>query len=151
MTNSELMLNAITNGLEDDGTTAAALDAIREESDCSLLAAVLEVARVYRAARDSRDIKEAMGYLAKGSPLRVELERSITFECSAIVDGAYLTIALENGDQWPRAVDTSLFADGEWVRCFHVTVGALWVKREASRLMVEREREANRPRRRRSR
>lgn len=150
MTNTELMLVAITSGLEDDGTTAAALDAIREESGCTLLGAVLEVARVWHAARKKRDLAEATSYLAKDSTIKADLEQEIAAECPNVSVGAYITIITEEGDHWPRAVDTSLFADGAWVRSFHISVGALWVKRVANRLMLERERAARRPRRRHS-
>jgi len=149
--NSELMLAAVTSGLTDDATTAAALDAIREESGCTLLQAALEVARVWNAARAARDITEATKYLTDESPIKNDLQQLAAAECFDVRVGAYLTFGVVEGHSGPVAVDTSLFADGEWVPMAHVTVGALWVKRVASRLLVEYERKANRPRRRRSR
>jgi hypothetical protein len=149
--NSELMLRAVTNGLDDDATISAALDAIREESGCTLLAAVLELARVWHSCRAARDITEATAHLAEGSELKAELEQNIAAECPDVRPGTYLSFAVCEGELWPRSVDNSLFADGVWVRMAHITVGALWVKREASRIMVERERKARRPRTRRAR
>lgn len=151
MTNSNLMLAALTAGLADDGTTSAALDAIREESGCTLLAAVLEVARVWNSARANAELREAAGLLADKGPFGEALKQAIAAECPNISPGAYLTIVPEAGDMWPRAIDTSLFADGDWVRAFHVSVGARWIKREASRLQVEQDRDVKPTRKRRSR
>ena len=151
MSNSELMLAAISNGLEDDGTTAAALDAIREESTCSLLSAVLEVARVWKAARDSRDIVEARRHIAPDSPVRAALNRSILAECADVPSGASVTLIIVEGDRWPISSHGEVSISNGATVGYLVSVGALWVKREASRLMLERERAARRPRSRRAR
>ena len=142
MNSQQLMLNAINGGLEDDATTSAALDAIREESNCSLLAAVLEVARVWKAARDAREHTDAVKLLAEDSPYRDELQRSILAECLNVPEGTSATIVTVEGDQWPHAVLTP-----DWTAHGHppvatVTVGAVWVKREATSIQIERERVA---------
>lgn len=141
MTSQELLLQAITNGLEDDGTTSAALDAIREESGCTLLAAVLEVARVHSASKAARTLTEATSFLAEGSPIRDELRASIQAECADVPTRAFFVVVVENGDQWPRSVRNSQFSDGEWVYGWQISVGAEWVKREANSIMIQRERE----------
>lgn len=136
----ELLLNAITNGLEDDGTTSAALDAIREESGCSLLAAVLEVARVHRAARSARDITEATGYLADGSAIKDHLTKLVEDNCLNLPDDALVTVTVVEGDAPPigqfNVGDNGIYP----YPLASITVGALWVKRAANRIMVEQER-----------
>lgn len=150
MTNTELLSAALTNGLDDDGTTAAALDAIREESGCSLLAAVLEVARVWRAARDARDLTEASVHLAADSPIHHALTQAILMECHELPPGILATIVAVDGSDRPRATWSEVDLEAGTPALAAVTVGAQWVKREASRLMLEAQRDAFRPRRRRS-
>lgn len=140
MTASELMLQAVTDGLGDDATTAAALDAIREESGCSLLAAVLEVARVHAAAHDARTITEASTYLDNSSPVRSELRASIYAECINLPSSAYTTIVVTAGSRSPVATVNYEESYPDFIQMAAITVGALWVKRETSRLLVLRER-----------
>lgn len=150
MTNSELMHAAMHGGLDDDATTAAALDAIREESGCSLLAAVMEVARVWNAIRDARDHTEATMHLSEKSPIRHALNQSILAECHNVPPGALSTVVVIEGDQFPRAELYDAGTPMYELQTATVTVGALWVKREASRLQVEHQRDTDRRRRRRS-
>lgn len=149
MTNSELTLAALTNGLEDDGTTAAALDAIREESGCSLLAAVLEVARVHRATHDTRDIKAATSHLDADSPIRTALHRAILDECIDIRPGDGAMVLVVAGDARPAASREDV--SGTRPGTFIVSVGARWALREASRLLIELHRKQARVRRRKPR
>ena len=150
MSNSELMLAAVTNGLTDDATASAALDAIREESGCTLLAAVLELARVYNSAADARDMQEATALLNKDGSIRHELNQSILSECPEIRPTDTALILVVDGDRWPIASKRAAADYVTGITGHIVSVGARWVKREASRLMLERERRANRARRRRS-
>lgn len=151
MNNRQLMLAAISNGLEDDATTGAALDAIREESGCSLLAAVVEVARVWKAARDDRDISEARTSLSPSSAIRELLTESILAECHGLPPGATAYIVVVGGPVGPGMDSRPSVTDDTADGAFIVSVGALWVKREASRILLERDRAARRPRSRRSR
>lgn len=146
MSNTELMLAAISNGLDDDGTTSAALDAIREESGCNLLAAVLEVARVHNAARANIDIAEATKHLAVGSPVRADLTRSILGECPNVPSGATALILIVAGDRWPTASREAASYARRPTVSYVVSVGALFVKREASRLMLEYQRRGQKSR-----
>lgn len=150
MTASELMLSALSKGLEDDGTTAAALDAIREESGCSLLAAVLEVARVHRANRDSLDVTEATKHLDVRSAIRRELTEAILGNALNVPDGAFTTITIVPGEKPPVATDNSIDNGMYTTVLASVSVGALWVKRIANSLMIERRRRARQARSRRS-
>lgn len=147
----QLILNCISGGMHNDATVSAALDAIREESGCTLLAAVLEVARVYRAAKDAREITEATAHLADTSPICRLLKESIESNCLNLPEGAYCTVSVVAGDQFPTAVDNSIDSGVYTVVLAAITVGAYWVKREASRIMLEIERDGRRPRTRRSR
>lgn len=149
MTDSQLILATITSGVQDDATTAAALDAIREESGGTLLSAVLEVARAWHAGRNARDLAEANTYLAADSTLREALVQATALECHNVTEGAHITLVVEEGDRRPEAIDTSLFADGVWMGMYHVRVGALWIKRVANRLMIEQEQPPKAVRRRR--
>jgi len=150
VSNSEIILDQLTNGNHDDNTAAAALDALREDCGLSLLAAVIEVAKAYHTGRTARDIAEANGYLSLDSPVRNALKEAIEFNCLNLPEGAYATTTVVDGDQPPSAVDNSIDSGTHVVALASVTVGALWVKREANRIMLERERAARRPRRRRS-
>lgn len=150
MTSSQLMLASIANGLEDDATAAAALDAIREESGCSLLEAVLEVARVHNATRDARDIAEAIKYLTEESAIRDDLKVYVHANAYNAPPDAFTTITVVAGDKPPCTVTARRESAWQGSLLATVTVGALWVKREASRLMLQEQRRANRPSRRRS-
>lgn len=151
MTNSELMLRAITDGLTDDGTTAAALDAIREESGCTLLVAVLEVARVHQSVRAAREMVEATRHLAENSPISSELRGCIIDSALNPVDGALVTVVVIDGDQWPTTADNSLDSGSCTILLASITVGALWVLRAAETIQQLRKRRAEARRRRRSR
>lgn len=151
MTNSELMLAAITNGDTSDAATVAALDALREDSGCCLFAAVLEVARTWNTAADARDMKEATGYLNTAGPIQHELNQSVLRECPDIPPASSALILVVDGDRWPIASKRAALDLNNGRDSYIVSVGARWVKREASRLMLEHQRAANRPRRRRSR
>lgn len=150
MKDSEMMLAAIANGDDADTTVSAALDALREQNEVSLLVAVLEVARVWKAARDSRDMAEATKHLAVGSPVRTDLTRSILSECPNVPAGADALILVVDGDRWPNASREPARVSRRPGQTYSVAVGALWVKREASRLIQEREQRRNRFRGRRS-
>lgn len=139
MTNSQHILARLQKGHTDDGCVSAALDAIREERGCTYLDAVLEVAAVWNAVVVRGELSDAALYLSDRGPVGEALKQAIAAECMNVPAGAMLTIVPEAGDQWPRAIDTSLFADGEWLRAFHINVGARWVKRVASRIQVEQQ------------
>jgi len=145
------MKAALAAGQHDDATVAAALDVLREEDGCSLLEAVLEVARIHRAVIDAKDMVEARKHLATGSPIKRELHQSILAQCLIVPAGGTTMLLIVDGDSPPQAAnrddDGSTFALGSYL----VSVGASWVKREASRLQLEQERSARRPRSRRSR
>lgn len=145
-----MLNNAIIAGATDDGTISAALDAFREDTGCTLLAAVLEVAAVWRCACEAAELREAVGYLAHGSALREALVQSAAAECPEIPAGTPVTVVAIEGGQPPVGRVTL-----DWTSPGHplsatVTVGALWIKREASLLMVELATQSNRRRRRRS-
>lgn len=139
MTSSEILLKQITDGEDGDDLVSMALDAIREDEGVSLLTAVMHVASARTAGRNARELAEAAKHLAKDSPIAEALSQAIAAECLNVPPGASLTIITEEGDHWPRAVDTSLMCDAKWVRMFHVSVGARWVKSVASHLLLEHE------------
>lgn len=150
MTGSKLMKAALAAGRHDDATIAAALDVLREEDGCTLLSAVLEVARIHQAMHDSRDIAAAHEQLAPASPIRAALRRAIVDECLDLQPGIEAMVVVVPGDRCPTASRSTpqLLVDAANMPI--VSVGAIWVKRVASRLQLIREREARRPRRRRS-
>lgn len=150
MTSSELMLSAIANGQHDDTTVSAALDALRERDGWTLLGAVCEVARVWQAFADSRDITEAVQLLGLASPVRAALRRAVVDECVDLPSGVETMVVVVEGDRCPSSSRDRGTNHTESPDTYIVSVGALWVKRVASRLQLEREREARRPRRRRS-
>jgi hypothetical protein len=128
-----------------DDLVARCLDALREIEGMSYIDAVLEVARAHKASEDAGDLVEANKHLQKGSPIREALEQSIIAECPDVRCDAFVSIIVTEGDGWPVARDVSVEQDGHWLYPYLLSVGALWVKREASRLLIERERSMNRP------
>lgn len=150
MNNSELILARITRDDHADHTICAALDALREEGGFSMLDAVLAVGAAYHAGRNARDIAEASAYLAEDSAIKNHLTEVIRNNALNLPDGAYTTISVIEGNAPPLAHDNSLDAITHTVALAAITVGALWVKRVASQIMVEQERAAGKPKRRRS-
>lgn len=131
MSNKQLMLAAINDGLTDDATASAALDAIVEESGCPLLHAILEVARVWHAGVDAREIAQAVKLLDKTSDIRHALVAALAAECSSVPDGARIDVNVVAGSQWPEGHDTSLmFPDGSYL-AGTITVGARWILHRA--------------------
>lgn len=131
MTNSELMHAAFVAGVTDDAHTSGWLDAIRDESGCTLMAAVLEVARVWNALAESRELAQATALMAKGSEWKDTLLSAAMAECD-IPTGAAVTVFTVAGNQWPRYTDHSIFTDGDWAVGGTLTVGARWLLNEQS-------------------
>lgn len=150
MNNSQSLLAAIDRGQLDDATVSAALDAIREDRACSVLEAVLTVATAWRTTQDAHELFEATGYMSANSPLREELAQLAAAECVDVDAGTAVSVIVVEGDQ--RPVTNAIGSDGYEGNILNVSiiVGARWVKREACRLMIERERAKHQPRTRRA-
>lgn len=151
MTGSKLMKAALAAGQEDDATIAAALDVLREEDGCSLLEAVLEVSRIHQKMSDAKDMAEARSYLAPTSAIRDALNLSILENCVGLRPDASPLLLIVDGSSAPQAArrhdDGSLLTYSTVL----VSVGASWVKREASRIIQEREKHKGNGKGRRSR
>lgn len=148
MTDYTLILNALADGATDDATVAAALDCYREQTGCTLIDAVIEVARVHFAGTGGREIAAAQAHLDQASPIWRPLRRAVTRACANLPDGTFSWIMVTDGDDAPRA---SLSLDGGTgppyeIAC--VLVGARWVLREADIITARRKRRAEARRRR---
>lgn len=127
MNNSVMLLAAIHDGATDDATISAAIDALREDSNLSVLTAVLEVARVHKAHTDARQMATAAEMIRQGSVLRKHLRRVIIAECPCADEDGSATITIEPGERWPLL---TAFHDHLSTRSFnrqHISVGAVWV------------------------
>lgn len=127
MKNSTLMLAAIHDGEADDPTVSAALDALREEDGHSLIAAVLEVARVHTAHENAKQMARAAMMLRSGSPIRSALRSLIVVECPGADEDAGCTITLVEGTRWPHLAGERLDLPAPSSNRQQITVGAAWV------------------------
>lgn len=151
MRNSDSLLAAITSGDVTEDTISAALDSLREDRDCTLLAAVLEVANAYTAAKSAEEISEAQTSLLEGGPVWRALRLSIMRACLNLSADTFSWIMVTAGGDQPLAnfsIDNGTTPVGQ-IAC--VLVGARWVLRERDRLMKKRDQRLERDRRRRSR
>jgi len=125
--NSTLMLAAVHDGENDDGAISAALDALRTDNGLTLLAAVLEVARVHKAHTDAKEMATAAEMVRSGSALRKPLHRLIVAECPGAEEDGNCTVMLVEGDRWPYLVGCRHDLPLTSYRRQHIAVGAGWI------------------------
>lgn len=134
MTDYETILAALAEGTQDDATVAAALDCYQEQCNCTLLAAVIEVARVVTAHRDAKEMATAQAHLDRASPICRALRLRVMRQCLNIADGMYTWILVTAGEERPLATVSLDSGSHHQAEAGCILVGARWVIREAERI-----------------
>lgn len=151
MTNSDQILTLISSSVHDDTTIAAALDALREDTGCDLLGAVLNVAHTWNAGCLARQIAAAAKALRSGSPIRSALMAVIVAECPLADEDGSALVTIVTGDVWPHLLGGPIPSARHGRINQHIGVGALWVNGRAAVIRSNLRKAARAARRRRSR